>query len=381
MPGRALIITSIYPPLVGGPATFSHRFANALVERGVRVTVVCAVPGPAGDGLGYRLVRAGVQGNSVRRELDTRTRLLAEALRNDWIFCAGLEEQAAWASNVLRRRFVLRIGGDVVWEMARNAGMTALEPGEFYDRIDVYKDPKLRVPALKRARQFERASKVVFVSDYLRRLAGHWGIDERADRIVVPNGVETGERFGPARRSGDTLEILFVGRYVNWKGIDAAILAVRGIESVNLTIAGAGPLEPLLKDLVCRLRMADRVSFEGSVEPGRMVGFMHRHHVLVLPSLYEGMSNTLLEAGLAGIACIASNRGGNPEVIEHDVNGVLVDPFDVAELERWIVRLREDENLRLRLAEAHQERVVNHFGIDTATQGCLTAAGWDLGGA
>lgn len=370
-----LLVTNIYPPLVGGPATFSTRFAGALAQRGFRTTVVCAVPGALESQLKYRLVRVGTRGGSPRRELDKRLKLLLEVLRSEVVFCAGLQKQVEWACRMLRRRYVLRIGGDVVWETARNAGITAQEPREFYADIDVYNHPKLGFLARQRAQEFERASRVIFVSRYLKELSRHWRVANVANGAVVTNGVETTSFHRPRQRTTNELNVLFVGRHVNWKGIDAAILSVQDIDGAGLTIAGSGPLEPALKDLVRRLGLSHKVRFEGSVETHRMLKFMHDHDVLVLPSLYEGMSNTLLEAGLAGIACIASDRAGNPEVIEDRVNGLLIDPFDPADLRDRLIELKNDEQLRLALAEAHQVRVLQDFDIDRTAQGSLAAAG------
>jgi glycosyltransferase involved in cell wall biosynthesis len=98
-----------------------------------------------------------------------------------------------------------------------------------------------------------------------------------------------------------------------------------------------------------------------------MIEFMTGYQALVLPSLYEGLSNTLLEAGAASLACIASSYGGNPEVIEHGVSGVLVDPFNIADVASAI-ELLKDEEKRLQLAKRHRENVLQNFSLDSSIQ-------------
>jgi glycosyltransferase involved in cell wall biosynthesis len=79
-------------------------------------------------------------------------------------------------------------------------------------------------------------------------------------------------------------------------------------------------------------------------------------HVLALPSEYEGLSHTLLEACAAAVPCVASDRGGNPEVIEHERNGLLVPYGDPAALRHALQRLQADEEFRYALAVGAQAR-------------------------
>ena len=79
--------------------------------------------------------------------------------------------------------------------------------------------------------------------------------------------------------------------------------------------------------------------------------------ISVLPSLSEGTSNTLLESMAAGIPVVATRVGGNPEVIEDGVSGLLVPPRDSAALAAATARLLEDEELAARLGQAGMRRV------------------------
>jgi glycosyltransferase involved in cell wall biosynthesis len=79
---------------------------------------------------------------------------------------------------------------------------------------------------------------------------------------------------------------------------------------------------------------------------------MDRAHALVLTSLYEGLSHTVLEAFAAGLPCIVSDRGGNDEVVSHGRNGVIVPAQNVGSLARALKSLADDEPGRRRLAAA-----------------------------
>ena len=86
--------------------------------------------------------------------------------------------------------------------------------------------------------------------------------------------------------------------------------------------------------------------------------------ISVLPSLSEGTSNTLLESMAAGIPVIATRVGGNPEVIEDGVSGLLVPPRDSAAIVTAVRRLLEDEELAARLGQAGMRRVSELFSIE-----------------
>ncbi len=365
---RVLLVTNVFPPAIGGPATFGARLAMALDEQGHKVHVVCGTEDAEGlHTYPFPVIRAGTRGNRLWRELDLRMRLLQATYLTDVVYCMGLEHQTSWACRVARKPFALRIGGDSVWEAARNMGVTDLEPEAFYIEATAKERMPVAVPESRRREQFRRAACVVYVSEYLRGLAGAWCSERPAKEHVICNGIPVEARREPSRRLADEqLRVLFVGRQTNWKGVDAMLLALRQTAGVELTIAGSGPARPANVDLARRLGLSNRVTFVDGIDSRKMVDFMAYYHVLVLPSLYEGLSNTLLEAGLAGLACIASNRGGNPEVIRHGETGFLVDPFNIDDIAEALTHVASNEDVRLQWASEHAERVVTRFDMTRA---------------
>ena len=364
---RVLLVTNVFPPAIGGPATFSVRLAKQLAARGWRVRVLCATPsGRDGDAFEFQVLRIGILGNRIRRELEIRAAMFHYARWAHVVYCMGLEEQAAWACARLGRPLVLRIGGDRVWEDARKMGVTCREPAAFYLEGRDDEHQPVSVPASKRRRQFAAARAVIFVSEYLRSLACHWGVKVPVDQRVVPNGIDStdGDGIADVGNGDGPLRLLFVGRQMNWKGVDLALLALAQVPNATFTVAGSGPGLPANVDLARRLGLADRVRFVGHVTPSEIPSLMLRHQLLVLPSLYEGLSNTLLEAGLAGLVCIASDRAGNPEVICSGRTGILVDPYDADALADRLRTLGVKPSLRQRLASSHRRRVLTEFSIE-----------------
>ncbi len=367
---RVLLVTNVFPPAIGGPATFGARLGEELVKNGHIVKVVCGTEDAIGKyRCSYPVTRTGFSGNILRRELAIRFQILKSAFSSDIVYCMGLEHQTAWACRVVRKSFVLRIGGDSVWEGARNLGVTTLEPEEYYTKTTQDERAEVQVPELRRRTQLNSAKAIVYVSNYLKGLATAWTQQRGHDERVILNGISTNiEKSIRVKKEGEPLRLLFVGRQTNWKGVDAVLLAIKDTDKVKLTVAGSGPMLPANIDLSRRLCLEKKVEFAGHVDPVDVEKLMHTHHALILLSLYEGLSNTLLEAGAAGLACISSNRAGNPEVIIHDETGILVDPFDIKEITQAINKLSSDDSERLRIAENHRRRVKKNFTLKMSVE-------------
>jgi len=127
------------------------------------------------------------------------------------------------------------------------------------------------------------------------------------------------------------------------------------VPELELEIVGDGPEWPHLVELSAQLGLGDRAIFRGRLSAPDVRRAMDRAHALVLTSLYEGLSHTLLEAFAAGLPCIVSDRGGNEEVVSNGRNGVIVPPQNVGSLARALRSLAQDEPWRRRLGAAALE--------------------------
>ena len=366
---RILLVTEIFPPQIGGPATFIDRLGGALAARGHRVSVVCSSDTPvhASDrDRPFRVVR--ICGRTrIARELRTRLVLARELFLHRLVLVNGLESQAAAAARRLRRRYTLKIVGDIVWEAARNEGLTDLDIDAFQSSPSA--DASLERVRARRARYLEGASRIIIPSEYLRAMVTGWGVAPEKTAVVF-NGVEERAFAEPpaGRRPGELLDAVFVGRLTNWKGVDAILLAVRNLAGVRATIIGDGPELPAMKDLCRRLKLSEKIVFTGRMDAAGVEERLSRAHVLILPSLYEGLSHALLEAGAKAVPCIASDRGGNPEVLADGVDGFLIDPWDTGALEDRLSLLRDREELRRGMGLAFRKKVGERFAFATTVE-------------
>ena len=206
------------------------------------------------------------------------------------------------------------------------------------------------------------AQRVVCVSEDARRVAAAEGIAERR-LAVIRNGIDT-TRFayrGPANGG----PVVAIGRLVPLKGIDLLLRAVAEIvrqrPDFRLEIAGDGPARPGLEQITRELGLNQHVRFLGEVRD--IPALLARASLLVLPSLSEGISLTLLEAMACGLPIVATRVGGTPEVVTDGVTGRLVEPSDPSDLARGILTMWPASEDARAMGTAAREQAVRYFDV------------------
>jgi sugar transferase (PEP-CTERM/EpsH1 system associated) len=140
----------------------------------------------------------------------------------------------------------------------------------------------------------------------------------------------------------------------------AALL--RGQPDAFLVIAGEGPCRPELTRLIGELGVERRVRLLGDCPDIPLV--LSAMDLFVLPSIAEGLSNTVLEAMAAGLPVVATRVGGSPEMVEDGVTGRLVAPQDPGALTEAISIYLEDAHLRAIHGKASRQRATERFGLE-----------------
>jgi sugar transferase (PEP-CTERM/EpsH1 system associated) len=197
----------------------------------------------------------------------------------------------------------------------------------------------------------------------------------RPERMgVMYNGVDT-QRFAPCEETRtatrkelgmpeDSFVVGTVGRLVPIKDHQtllkaAGMLSAKGID-VRVLLVGSGPERERLQATAASA-LEGRVCFAGDSD--RVPELLNAMDVFVLPSLREGMSNTLLEAMACGLPVLASNVGGNPEIIENNLNGSLFAPGDVEWLANKLQLLASNPSLIHELGTAARNRAIESFSL------------------
>jgi len=358
---KLCIVSGIYPPDIGGPAVYVARLARALHDRGFQITLVI----PEGKGEQEAPVPFSLHtfawGSSVlSRYLAAYRKTREHAAAGDLLFVNGFGVAAVMAGRRAKVPVVLKVVGDFAWERARNRGLTTLSLEDFQESHG-----GASVQALKRTRNFfvRRAGLVITPSRYLAEIVRGWGIPSEKIRIVY-NAVEApAEPLPESNQAKASLDlqgptIISVGRLVNWKGMDGLIRVFPGLPgNARLVIVGDGPEAQRLRNLASETGLKNRIRFTGALPRRDVLRYLKAADILVLNSTYEGLSHLLLEGLMCGTAIVASDCGGNPEVVEDGVNGFLVRAGEDSELSERLVQLLKDPGLRASFVTAGYQKL------------------------
>jgi glycosyltransferase involved in cell wall biosynthesis len=374
---RILMVTGIFPPDRGGPASYVPKMAAALVRRGHAVEVICLSDRLPHDDSShpFRVHRLPRGRFWPTRILLTTFTVWRAAWRHDLVYVNGLGAEAALGALLAVRPAVHKIVGDYAWERAVGRGW-------FGGTIDEYqatrKSPLLRLLDSVRSFPLKLAERIIVPSHYLRRIVSGWEI--ASGKIhVIPNAVArvTAPESASPLASWNGKTLITVCRLVPWKGIDPLIRLLPELPETRLVIAGDGQLRTELEALARSLGVAARTVFLGDVPQAAVNGYLAQADAFILNSTYEGLPHVVLEAIAAGTPVIATNAGGTSEVVEHDATGLLVPVGDRAALKSAIEQLWRDPALGERLAEEASARSRMHFDFEAmvaATEGSLYAA-------
>ena len=207
------------------------------------------------------------------------------------------------------------------------------------------------------------ASSVVSNSESLRQLALTTFPEQKI--ITITNGI-CSQDFEPVemkKPDKQTITVLCVARLISRKAVNVILDAIAEVDSpgLRLLVAGAGPKKNALISQAKSLMIDDRIEFLGHITGEELIAVYQQADFLIHPTLTESFSMTLLEAMSCGLPVIASDIGGVPELVEHEVNGLLIAPADVSALAEAIGRLAHSEPLRTQISRLNRKKILDRF--------------------
>jgi glycosyltransferase involved in cell wall biosynthesis len=343
-----LVVTGIFPPDIGGPATYVPVISSELIKRGHKVTVVTLSDKLESNSSEYTfpVYRVGRSVFKPLRVFLTVLRILQYGRDAQVLYVNGLYLEAVVANWWLRKPMIQKIVGDCAWECATNKGRVK-------DTFETFQKRKydLKLESLKALRSFfvRGADSVIVPSQFLARAVANWGVSQ-AKIVVVYNAIELPSPTLSSIPLATRFKIVTVGRLVPWKQIDHLIEAIRECEDTGLVIVGDGPERARLESLVETNRVTDRVYFAGQRSKAETFALMAGCDLFVLNSSYEGFPHGVLEAMSAGLPVVATAVGGTPELVRDGENGLLISPNANGELSKTLLKLVTSSDERHRLA-------------------------------
>ncbi len=349
---RVVVVSGIWPPDVGGPASHAPALADALVEAGHTVEVVTTAD-LAPDTQPYPVHWVARDRPAPLRHLAVAREVRRAAQGADRVYATTMVRRAALGAALGRRPLVVKLVADEAYERERRAGRFAGTLEEFQAER---RGLRLRFLRATRTAALRRARCIVVPSAYLRQIAIGWGLDpSRVD--VVPNPApEVPEH--PTRDEAratlgiDGFALGVAGRLTAQKALGDTLEALARVPDVALLVLGDGPERAELERRAGELGLADRVRFLGAGTRDDVIALFRAVDAALLTSAWENLPHTLLEALATGTPVIATAVGGIPEVVRDEENGLLVPPRDIAAIASAIDRLVHDDALRASLAAA-----------------------------
>lgn len=170
--------------------------------------------------------------------------------------------------------------------------------------------------------------------------------------------------------TGEEIQLICVGRLSAEKGQLGLLQAfhdlLQGGVVAQMTLVGDGPQSHLIKAEARRLGIERRVEFKGALDEGATLRAISHADILVLPSFMEGLPIVLMEGLAMRVPVVASRVAGIPELVKHEISGMLFDPANWAELTAALQKLASDPDLRQRLAKNGYREVSARFFYPSA---------------
>ncbi|MDX6465118.1 MAG: hypothetical protein QOI27_158 [Gaiellaceae bacterium] len=347
---KVLVVSGIWPPDVGGPASHAPAVAEHLLGRGhsVQVVTTAAAP-PAPQPYPVHWIARSLPKGAIH--LRTAAEVARRARAADVVYTTGMFGRSSAGATLASRPFVVKLTADPAFERARRRGMVGGNVDEFQEAGH---GPALRLLRAVRDLELRRAAHVLTPSAYLRDLAVSWGV--RPERVsVLPNPSPAARELPPreelrASFGLDGQVVAFAGRLTAQKSLGSALEAVAAVDGVTFAIAGDGDERAELERRAAELGITGRVRFLGPLQRERVVELFRAADAGILSSSWENFPHTVVEALAVGTPMLATAAGGVAEVVRDGENGLLVEVGDTPALTDALRRFFADPALRARLA-------------------------------
>lgn len=348
---KVTVATGLYPPEIGGPATYVRMLEETLSDK-VDLSVV-----PFG------WVRHYPKG--IRHFVYT-WKLWQASIDADIVYALDPVSVGLPAKCVARLRGVplmLRLGGDYAWEQGRLRYGVTLTLDEF---VAASEKQLLFVRMLQwiQTSVAKAADKVVVPSEYLKSVVEQWGIPSEKIAVIYsalyPLEVSGTKAQLKSQLALPGRTIVTAGRLVPWKGVSVLLEVVDRLrheyDDITCVVIGDGEERAELEKKVKLLRLQDVVRFTGSVSKDTLGALIKAGDVFVLNTAYEGLSHQLIEVMDIGTPIVTTAAGGNTELIEDGIHGYLVEFNDPDALHDAIRRVFEHPESGERMVQSARGR-------------------------
>jgi glycosyltransferase involved in cell wall biosynthesis len=320
---RVLVTVGIFPPDIGGPATFVPKIAKYFQDELNYEIEILTLSDNKNSNINddFSVKRIDRNLPIIYRWLKTIFTIYKLGKNKDLIFVNGLGTEATIANIFLKKKIIRKIVGDPVWERAYSKAKIS----ESFDEFQV-KNYGFSISLQKKVRSFsiKKSDIVVTPSKHLKNFILNLGFKNKIE--VINNGV-----FIPEENTNiftnDQINITIVSRLVSHKNIEKIIKAISDLNSplINLNIIGDGPELNQLQKISLESNNKDNIIFHGKLNRDEIDHIFLNSDIYIQASNYEGLPHSLLEAMSYGIPVLCTPVGECKEILGNEDRGYILD--------------------------------------------------------
>ena len=316
-----LITVGIFPPDIGGPASFVPKISDFLIENGHSVKIIClSEAGNIHTEDNLDVVRIKRSNNLPIRWIKTIYQIVKNGRRSDLIFVNGLGLESAIANLILQKQLIRKIVGDPVWERAYNKKRTTESFDDFQNNKHSF---LIEVQKLLRNWSINSAEIVITPSDHLKSFVSGIGYSKKI--LKINNGVNITD-INRANESKADINLIIISRLVVQKNINIVIEAMKLLDNKNLklSIIGEGGEFSKLESAIHDLNLQNQVKLLGKIDNNKISQFLLTADIFIQASDYEGLPHSVLEAINYEVPILSTETGGCKDLLNDGERGFII---------------------------------------------------------
>ena len=352
----------IFPPDIGGPATFVPKIAKYFQdELNYEIEILTLSDNKnlnINDDFSVKRIDRNLP--IIYRWLKTIFTIYKLGKNKDLIFVNGLGTETTIANIFLKKKIIRKIVGDPVWERAYSKAKIS----ESFDEFQV-KNYGFSISLQKKVRSFsiKKSDIVVTPSKHLKNFILNLGFKNKIE--IINNGV-----FIPEENTNiftnDQINITIVSRLVSHKNIEKIIKAISDLNSplINLNIIGDGPELNQLQKISLESNNKDNIIFHGKLIRDDINHIFLKSDIYIQASNYEGLPHSLLEAMSYGIPVLCTPVGECKEILGNEDRGYILDlPVSKNNIKSKISEIIGEKNIANKKGERGKDFIKEKYNL------------------
>ena len=359
---RVLVTVGIFPPDIGGPATFVPKIAKYFQDELNYEIEILTLSDNKNSNIkdDFSVKRIDRNLPIIYRWLKTIFTIYKLGKNKDLIFVNGLGTETTIANIFLKKKIIRKIVGDPVWERAYSKAKIS----ESFDEFQV-KNYGFSISFQKKVRSFsiKKSDIVVTPSQHLKNFILNLGFKNKIE--IINNGV-----FIPEENTNiftnDQINITIVSRLVSHKNIKKIIRAISDLNDplIYLNIIGDGPELNQLQKISLESNNKDNIIFHGKLNRDDINHIFLKSDIYIQASNYEGLPHSLLEAMSYGIPVLCTPVGECKEILGNEDRGYILDlPVSKNNIKSKISEIVGEKNIANKKGERGKDFINEKYNL------------------